>query len=70
VVARSRAVVRGLGPADLARAVSVQGCDTDGLGVVFHVVEHMGYHTGQIVFVTKSLRADADVEFHPQHRNE
>jgi uncharacterized damage-inducible protein DinB len=72
VVTRAQDVVRGLRPEDLARPVHVQGHDTDGLGVVFHVVEHMAYHTGQIVHVTKQLRGeDADrIEFYPQHRGE
>jgi uncharacterized damage-inducible protein DinB len=69
VVARAREVVRGLTPSDLARRVTVQGYDTDGAGVVFHVVEHMGYHTGQIVFVAKLLREDSGIEFYPQHRD-
>ncbi len=48
-VARVRITVREMRSADLARDISVQGYDVDGLGVVFHVVEHMAYHTGQIV---------------------
>jgi uncharacterized damage-inducible protein DinB len=71
VVDRTRGVVRGLGAADLARPVHVQGYDTDALGVVFHVVEHMSYHTGQVVFVTKQLRgAPAGIDFYPRHRGE
>ena len=49
----------------------MQGYDTDGLGVVFHVVEHMSYHTGQIVATTKQLTGpEAGIEFYPQHRGE
>jgi uncharacterized damage-inducible protein DinB len=71
VVTRVRRVVREMPAPALAKAVSIQGYDTDGLGVVFHVVEHMGYHTGQIVATTKQLLGpDADIEFYPQHRGE
>jgi uncharacterized damage-inducible protein DinB len=71
VVTRARGVLRGLGGADLARPVRVQGYETDGLGVVFHVVEHMSYHTGQVVFVAKQLvGAPAGIDFYPQHRGE
>ena len=70
-VARVRITVREMRSADLARDISVQGYDVDGLGVVFHVVEHMAYHTGQIVAVTKQLLGPAaNIEFYPQHRGE
>ena len=66
-----RAVIAGLDAPELERAHHVQGCDTDGLGVVFHVVEHMSYHTGQIVATTKQLTGpEAGIEFYPQHRAE
>ena len=71
VVARARGTIREAGAADLARAIRVQGYDTDGLGVVLHVVEHMSYHTGQIVAITKQLQGPpANIEFYPQHRGE
>jgi uncharacterized damage-inducible protein DinB len=71
VVRATRAVIGSLGTLDLERPRQVQGYDTDGLGVVFHVVEHMSYHTGQIVAATKQLTGPAaGIEFYPQHRNE
>ena len=71
VVEKVRAVVAGLDPPALERRRHVQGYDTDGLGVVFHAVEHMSYHTGQIVAATKQLTGpQAGIEFYPQHRNE
>jgi uncharacterized damage-inducible protein DinB len=71
VVARARRTVREMPSADLARRTRVQGYDTDGLGIVFHVVEHMAYHTGQIIAVTKQLLGPAaNIEFYPQHRGE
>jgi uncharacterized damage-inducible protein DinB len=70
-VARARITIREMRSADLARAIRVQGYATNGLGVVFHVVEHMAYHTGQIVAVTKQLLGPAaNIEFYPQHRGE
>jgi uncharacterized damage-inducible protein DinB len=71
VVRGVRAVLAGLDGPALARPHQVQGCDTDGLGIVFHVVEHMSYHTGQIVATTKQLTGpEAGIEFYPQHRGE
>jgi uncharacterized damage-inducible protein DinB len=71
VVSATREIIASLGAADLERPCHVQGDDTDGLGVVFHVVEHMSYHTGQIVAATKQLTGpEAAIEFYPQHRNE
>ena len=71
VVTRVRHTIQGMSTADLARAIRVQGYDTDGLGVVFHIVEHMSYHTGQIVATTKELQGPpARIDFYPQHRGE
>jgi uncharacterized damage-inducible protein DinB len=70
-VTLARHTIREMRSADLARAIRVQGYDTNGLRVVFHVVEHMAYHTGQIVAVTKQLLGPAaNIEFYPQHRGE
>lgn len=71
VVARVRHTIVAMRSADLDRGIRVQGYDTDGLGVVFHIVEHMSYHTGQIVAVTKQLQGpQASIDFYPQHRGE
>ena len=65
-----REILEETGADDLGRPVTVQGYDTNVLGVVFHAVEHMSYHTGQIVSMAKNL-ADADLfEFYPQHADE
>ena len=70
-VQATRAVIAGLDLAALERRHQVQRSDTDGLGVVFHVVEHMSYHTGQIVATTKQLTGpEAGLEFYPQHSGE
>jgi uncharacterized damage-inducible protein DinB len=71
VVSECQAVIRGLSDADLARVQSIQGCDSDGVNTVLHIVEHMSYHTGQIVHITKGLLGPAAaIDFYPQHRNE
>jgi uncharacterized damage-inducible protein DinB len=71
VVDDVRAVLGALDAEALAAPRHVQGYDTDGLGVVLHVVEHMSYHTGQIVAATKQLLGSAAaIEFYPQHKRE
>jgi uncharacterized damage-inducible protein DinB len=71
VVDDVRAVLAVLEPSDLAAPREVQGYAVDGTGVVLHVVEHMSYHTGQIVAAAKQmLGPSAGIEFYPQHRNE
>ena len=53
------AVVFGeLDPARLAEPRRIQGFDTDGVGILVHVVEHFSYHTGQ---VTWRLKAGKDI---------
>lgn len=71
VVAACRGVLAGLAPEDLAREAAIQGYDTDLLGAVFHAVEHMSYHTGQIVWIAKELGAGGEpFELYPQHQGE
>jgi uncharacterized damage-inducible protein DinB len=71
VVARCAALLRGLNEEEERRALSVQGYATDVRGAVFHAVEHMGYHTGQILMLLKqALPAEEQVELYPQHRGE
>ena len=40
----------------------IQGYHFTGLGAAFHVAEHFGYHTGQIIYITKLKRAQ-DLRF-------
>lgn len=68
VVVRCRAVAARLTAADLARSRKIQGYELDGASALFHAVEHMSYHTGQIVYIAKMLGAELD--FYPQHRGE
>jgi uncharacterized damage-inducible protein DinB len=71
IVEECQRILRNLSPEDLARPRRIQGYDVDGVYVVMHVVEHMSYHTGQIVHVTKELLGAAgEIDFYPQHRGE
>jgi uncharacterized damage-inducible protein DinB len=56
-------VLKSLSATDLLRTMNVQGYTTTGFETVYHVVEHFSYHYGQIVFITKQLRAE-DVGFY------
>lgn len=71
VVRSVREAISSLDGAALQRPRHVQGYDTDGIGILFHAVEHMSYHTGQIVAAAKQLTGPAaGIEFYPQHRGE
>jgi len=72
VVEACRRVLEDLSPDDLGALVNVQGYRGDLRGVVFHAVEHMSYHTGQIVWIAKLRRAEQGdgFEFYPQHAGE
>lgn len=66
VVTACQAVAARLSDDDLARTHTIQGMTRTGAGVLLHAVEHMAYHTGQIVFVAKQLAGErADIEFYP-----
>lgn len=52
------AVLSRLTAADLVRTLPIQGYDVSGLHAVYHVVEHLGMHYGQVLYITKLLRAE------------
>jgi len=52
----SRVIAR-LSDDSLSRKYEIQGYHVTGLGAAYHVVEHFGYHTGQIIYITKLKRA-------------
>jgi uncharacterized damage-inducible protein DinB len=71
VIGRCREVVTALDQAALDTSRQIQGVDTTGLGTLLHAVEHMSYHTGQVVFVAKQLApGSVEIEFYPERRNE
>jgi uncharacterized damage-inducible protein DinB len=50
-------VLAQLSDDSLPRKYIIQGYRVTGLDAVFHVTEHFGYHTGQIIYITKLKRA-------------
>lgn len=56
---------------DLDAPAFVQGYRVDRRGALFHAVEHMSYHTGQIVWIAKMRRGPGHgFELYPQHAGE
>jgi uncharacterized damage-inducible protein DinB len=45
-------------PADLAEKRKIQAFNITGLHAIYHVVEHLAEHTGQIIWVTKRLTGE------------
>ena len=67
-VGQCRKLLHGLSPAELGRVRQIQKYELDGYRALFHTVEHMSYHTGQIVLLAK-LQGVA-LDFYPQHQGE
>lgn len=53
----AKVVIDALDPSTLLEKRSVQIYQESGLSILIHVVEHFTYHTGQITYYTKSLKA-------------
>lgn len=60
-------VLSGLNESDLLTRFEIQGYKVTGLDAIYQVVEHFGFHHGQIVYITKMLR-NADLGFYPELR--
>lgn len=56
-------VLARLTEADLLATFQIQGYTVSGLDAVYQVVEHFGMHYGQIVYITKLVRA-SDLGFY------
>jgi uncharacterized damage-inducible protein DinB len=69
-VAQCIEVTTGLPAAELDRVRRIQKYELDGWKALLHTVEHMAYHTGQIVQLAKQLRPETGLDFYPQHRGE
>ncbi len=66
VVSTCRDVVSDLPDEKLAEVFTIQGITGTGFGVLLHAVEHMAYHTGQVVYIAKQLVGEqVDLEFYP-----
>jgi uncharacterized damage-inducible protein DinB len=69
VVGRCRSVVGSATRDQLLPVRRIQGTETDGLGAIFHSVDHLTYHTGQIIYVAKLLmHGREEIEFYPHLR--
>jgi uncharacterized damage-inducible protein DinB len=56
-VAEASAVMARVKPQVLTQMYRIQGYDVSGYEAAAHVIEHVAYHTGQIIYVTKLKRA-------------
>jgi len=54
VVQRADEVMRAVGPDELLSRRQIQGYDVTVLEAIYHVVEHFGMHTGQIIMLSKA----------------
>ncbi len=67
-------VIKKVDGPSLLKIRSVQGYSYSGLGIIFHVVEHFSYHTGQVIFYTKLLKNKdlgiyAGIDLNKKNRN-
>lgn len=62
-LAEAREVLDALDPTTLLQPRRVQGFTETGLSIIFHVVEHFSYHTGQVAWITKAA-ANMDLGFY------
>ena len=56
-------ILSGLSADQLAQTYSIQGYTVTGLHAAFHVAEHISFHTGQIVHITKAIK-DVDLSLY------
>ena len=54
VIARADEVMRAVGSDELLSRRQIQGYDVTVLEAMYHVVEHFGMHTGQIIMLSKA----------------
>ena len=55
LVTQATAVIDGVSAQRLSDRLVIQGYDVSVLDAIYHVVEHVAMHTGQIIFMTKML---------------
>lgn len=70
VVNECTPVLRSFDPARAHEPADIQGYTIDRLGAAIHAVEHMSYHTGQILQLSKLLAPASGIELYPQHQHE
>lgn len=70
-VTECRALIESLPDDAICENLEIQGYDIDVRGAVFHAVEHMAYHTGQILYIVKALTSEHEAfDFYARHKNE
>ena len=62
-IAVAKTVIAAMDDDELAAVKMIQGKPFSGIANILHVVEHFSYHTGQVIFWTKSLK-NQDMEFY------
>jgi uncharacterized damage-inducible protein DinB len=62
-LAEAAAVLQRLTPDDLGRERTIQGRPQTVFDAIYHVVEHFGMHTGQIILLTK-IFAPGEISFY------
>jgi len=62
-VLEADAVIAATDPASLGERREIQGRQVTLLEAIYHVVEHFGMHTGQIIYIAK-LRSGSDLGFY------
>jgi uncharacterized damage-inducible protein DinB len=60
-LAEADEVIRGLNPESLLERRQIQDYDVTVLEAIYHVVEHFGMHTGQIIVLSK-MRTETDLK--------
>jgi len=60
-LAEADEVIRGLNPESLLERRQIQDYDLTVLEAIYHVVEHFGMHTGQIIMLSK-MRTETDLK--------
>ncbi|MFT7121948.1 MAG: putative damage-inducible protein DinB [Neolewinella sp.] len=63
VIEEAKLVVADLTKENMLRERDVQAYRHNGVFILMHVVEHLSYHTGQIIFYTKAV-LNIDLDFY------
>jgi uncharacterized damage-inducible protein DinB len=68
IVGEADAIIGGVGQAALVTRREIQNDDVTVLEAIYHVVEHFGMHTGQIIMLSK-MRSGKDLTlWQPRHK--
>jgi uncharacterized damage-inducible protein DinB len=70
-VQECRALIESIPDEVLSESLEIQGYDIDVRGAIFHAIEHMSYHTGQILYIVKTLTSEHEAfDFYTRHQGE